>query len=249
MKLKTVVRFLMPTGKPFLKHTGALARLRQQNIILGRTQKVKKKQCKLNSTRGDPIKYFFENNLGQRVDVCVKFFLHTLDISKRTVHYSLKRAVHGKSYLMELLLTVWRRMLYNVSNFTLNRSTRWKTTTHVQLPNVITLKLVSRFQNSTPYFKSLSFIAKRQEVKESYYAKVFNENYNIGFQVPNKDACDTCTERKRVEMKPLRQQKSLKIILQERKRRGNTGSKISSQMFNGASYYKRELNCYDLTVY
>lgn len=254
----------------FKSYWGLGETLRRQNYIVGSTQKVEKRRSKLNSTRGHPVKYFFRNGPEQtRIDVCEQFFLNTLDISRRTVHYSLKRSVHGAV----------RKTPAGPPSNKMPADIVQSVKSHIESIN----KVESHYSRSTTkrdYFEAGLSIPKlyamfkvsefhRPEVKESYYAKVFNENYNIGFHVPSKDTCDTCSERQKGNViDTIESNEKFEGHIRRKDAARNhkeldkqlSDGKISvtfdlqqvltaPRLFNGASYYKRKLNCYNLTVY
>lgn len=115
-------------------------------------------------------------------------------------------------------------------------------------------------------------------IKQSNYTKIFTE-FNFGFHVPTKDRCDTCTiYEKTKELRQENSDESVianeaieqKQVSHIRRNKSAHQNKdidkeclnglrtitfdlqqvlTAPQLFNGSAYYKRQLNCYNLTIY
>lgn len=244
--------------------------LLRQNFILAHAIKTPKKRAKPDSKRGNPVNYYLTNSAGNRVAVCEKFFITTLDISRRSIHYNMEKSVHG----------IRKKAVYSApSNKTPDLVTD-SVRAHIDSIN----RIESHYSRSTTkreYFEAGLSIPKlyrmyresphyNQRVKESYYAKVFTENYNIGFHIPKKDTCDTCSSFAKMDATEMSDDMKLKQEEHNTRKEAARNHKendkkpmpakiaisfdlqqvlTAPRLFNGASYYKRKLNCYNLTVY
>lgn len=252
------------------KYWGLGQPILRQNYIVNHAVKKEKKRAKLNSKRGSPIAYSLMNTDGIRVNVCEKFFCNTLDISTRVVHYNIGKAQHGTRYKADYPAPA-NKMSDNAIQSVKN---------HIESLNRIESHYC-RSSTKREYFEAGLSISKlynmysesefnNSKIKESYYAKVFNENYNIGFHVPTKDSCDICSSFSKLSpddiTDELRASHAKHLQRKDTARRHKEQDKVATpgkiavtfdlqqvlpapRLFNGSSYYRRKLNCYNLTVY
>ena len=107
-------------------------------------------------------------------------------------------------------------------------------------------------------------------VKISYYRKIFNNNYNLGFHVPKSDRCDKCEEYKVKKTEGIavteegenKQQRHLteKIAMRENKKKDKDSDEIFLVIFDlenvitlpkaevSGFFYKMKLALYNLTA-
>lgn len=244
----------------------------RQNFITGHCSKVPKKSTKLGSTRGDPINYCLTMNDGTRIQVCEKFFLSTLDLSKQSIHYNLKKSIHGTrqkanrpppaNKMSAVASESVRKHIKSISTVESHYCRAGVKRSYFEA-GLSLPKLFDLYQASD-YFTP--------DVKQSYYRSIFTGEFNIGFHQPRKDQCDSCDEYKKMEARSdsldeedvikhtthLRRAKAA-FTSKENDKKVVSGTKTitfdlqqvltAPRLFVGTAYYKRKLNCYNLTIF
>lgn len=159
-------------------------------------------------TKGDTrrqftINYFMElGENGTKVPVCSQFFLATLNIGRRLVHYTLQNKLMGGTAKPD------RRGTHRPANKTTNEMEEEVIIFISTLPAVPSH--YCRSQSTRKYlpvdFRNLSFVyrlysknrneKKEKSVSEAVFRKIFQTKFNIGFHLPKKDKCVTCEKFK-----------------------------------------------------
>lgn len=164
----------------------------RQNYIISHAEQVAKKSAVLTPKyhRARVIKYFV-TVVNKRVRVCQDFFLQTLSISDQMVRYNLsksendiriqhgKRVAHNKTS-DDIHDGVWN----HINSFPKVDSHYCRSDTKRQYLNssLSTKKKHELYREASPDNKASAF----------YYRKIFNEEFNLGFHQPSKDARDSC---------------------------------------------------------
>ena len=255
--------------KIFKSFWGCKSAMSRQNFIVSHCTIFAKKRTKHGSSRGMPIHYHLP--VGKhKVKVCKKQFLHTLSISQRVVHYNLgkvengirekpsKRKAHNK-LSDEIHQQVWD----HINSYPKVDSHYCRATTKREY--------LESSLNVTKMFEAYCQMHRDgQTCKDTYYRKVFNTEFNLGFHVPSNDICDSCdmykkkqqactvTEEDIAQHEAHLRRKDLaeKEKLADKKRTDALAVTFDMQqvltaprLFAGVSYYKRKLNVYNLTFY
>lgn len=136
--------------------------------------------------------YYFTLSSGTRVQVCERFFLSTLDISKRAIHYNLSKSTHGVRHpssrpspsnkipepAREKVRAHIRSINTVESHYCRSETKRLYFEAGLTLPKVFEMFKTSEFFDA--------------QIKESFYRAIFTGEFNIGFHQPMKDQCDMC---------------------------------------------------------
>lgn len=252
----------------------------RQNFIVGHCTQTAKARAKPESTRGDPIRYYFTVEDGTRVQVCENNFLSTLDISKSSIHYNLKKSTNGARQITirpspanKIPSEAADSVKAHISSINTIESHYCRATTKRKYFEAgLSVPKLYQMYKTSDHFHPI--------IKQSYYNKVFTEDFNIGFHVPTKDRCDTCTTYEKTKELSQDENSNVPAVLIEtleekqishirRKKSAQETKEMDKQrtdglrtitfdlqqvltaprLFNGAAYYKRKLNCYNLTVY
>lgn len=143
------------------------------------------------------VKYWMERD-DKKNSVCRQFFLATLDIGKRLVHYTILNRMSGGTAKPD------QRGRHNPKNKTASALE------HDVITYISTLPAVPshycRSQSSRKYlpveFRNLSFLyslykkdcesKNKNYVTKAVFTRIFQKQFNIGFHLPKKDKCVTC---------------------------------------------------------
>lgn len=166
----------------------------------------RKRTQKTDSRKQFTYKYYFETN-SVTLDVCQKFFLSTLDISKQRIYYFFKnyynetgtptQPKHGKHIKKVTPDADIEDIKNHIKSFPVVDSHYCRANSQKQyLEAGLTLsKMYKMYVEKT-----------RKPVKSHIYMKVFNESFNLSFFKPKKDVCDKCVKYKITEH-PLEKEK------------------------------------------
>lgn len=178
-------------------------KVKQDNLILNYTSRVLPKRHRPStSTRPQKtcsIKYFIRRAAdGKKIQVCRQTFLKTLNIKKHRVQGVLKRSFQSGGSLAKETRGGDHRSV----NSSLRRQSvkkfiesfkgmeshycRSKTTSRLYLPSELSIRSMWKMFNKD--------VAEDLKVKQSFFRKIFNTNYNLGFGSPRVDVCSKCLE-------------------------------------------------------
>jgi hypothetical protein len=205
----------------------------------------------------------------QKVCVCKKFFLATLDISQKFVYIALKNrelvtgipvpskaGKHRKKFISD-----------QSRNFVMNHIITFPTfESHYRRTETSRKYLESTLSVPKMYDMYVEKCSEFQEspVKISFYRQIFNTEFNISFNKPKNDLCDTCEKFKiSNDIENIDYQNHLKLrdlIKADRKLDRENIAKLvvcfdlekvitCLQSFVNNFYYKRKINCYNLTAH
>ena len=241
-------------------------------FIAAHTEKLKKVRGVLDPIykRGENVKYFL--TIAQhKISVCEKFFLSTLSISKKMVHYNLSKMIHGRrqkktkrTAANKTSEAVHTRVKNHISSFPKIESHYCRSDTKREyLESSLNIRRMYRMFIENPEAELCP--------SETFYRKVFNEEFNLGFHVPSKDQCDTCDkyQKHRIngtltpaieeqQVSHLRRKSTARAEkdIDKSKRDGTLAVCFDLQqvltvprLFTAKSYYKRKINMYNLTFY
>ena len=225
-------------------------------------------------------KYSFPHpNTHEKIRVCKRFFLMTLDISDQTVNGPLKKqrqrlvqsatdgrgkhTAHNKTPDSDL-----QTVRAHIQSFPALESHYCRKDSKRQyLESNLNIKQMYRL-----YEKHMQTVGKGAlAVSQQVYRKIFNTEFNLSFHKPKKDQCKHCRLYERTTC-PSEQEKQDFEAHQERKRdiraskaadkeRAQQDPTFVTCTFDlekvlqapsglvGPLYYKRKLNCYNLCIY
>nr|XP_047133397.1 uncharacterized protein LOC124811571 [Hydra vulgaris] len=236
-----------------------------------RLQKKRHRTINENSQKAYSFYYsFFVGDLQTRV--CKEFYLTTLNISSRRVyyHHEKKNDTTGSPALSK-----WRKHTKKV----IDQSSKQSVTDHINaFPHVPSHYCRQRtekeyfeaFLNSNKMYELyLTYCEEKNiaPVKKHLYRFIFDHHFNIEFQKPKTDLCDTCYEyRNLVNPTEEQTQKFTKHIISKNETKAERDKDrkiidknvavvcidlenvISLPKSNvGAFFYKRKLSAYNLT--
>lgn len=151
--------------------------------------------------RKSSLKYFFTLNR-QKIQVCQKYFLRTLDVSQTFVRCSLEKRQssglvdcdrRGKQISVNKIKDEVRNRIRNhimsfpcsESHYSRNRSAKKYLGCHLNISRMYELYKE----------KCESEMVPAEEIgKEWLYSHIFNTEFNLSFAPPAKDTCDACDE-------------------------------------------------------
>jgi hypothetical protein len=210
---------------------------------------------------------------GEKLHVCKKFFLRTLDISDYMVIYNveskisnggvgakqMKRPAHNKTAASEEDF-----IKKHINSFPRIESHYCRANTKQEyLEAGLTIREMYRL------YKEACQKEVRKPVSEGKYRQVFNDQFNIAFHMPSKDLCDTCeTFKSKQSTGSLagddeeKQAMHLERKTQARvaKEADKTSTTVLTAAFDlqqvmscpklrvGSAYYLRKLNVYNLRI-
>ncbi|VEN35333.1 unnamed protein product [Callosobruchus maculatus] len=148
------------------------------------------------SNRAHNQAYFLRRN-GEKVRVCKKFFMATLDIGDTMIRTTIAkrnsnlivemdhRGRHRKQKVLDPALKDAVRSHINSiprveSHYLRNQTSRDYFEGSLNISTLYRLYKEKCLENNSPY------------VKKSMYEHIFNTEFNIGFHKPKKDQCSTC---------------------------------------------------------
>lgn len=243
----------------------------RQSFIIGHTEKKVKIRGVLTPTyqRGENV-YYFLTVLGRRVPVCERFFISTLSISKRMIHYNLSKVVNGIRQVKEKRVAANKTCAASHTKVHNHISSYPKIESHYCRSDTKREYLESSLTTREMY---RAFCRDNEDcvTSETYYRKVFSEEFNLGFHKPSKDMCDTCDSYlKHKQNNTLTPDLETKQLAHIRRKDAARASKAVDKvlvdgtlavafdlqqvltvprLFAAKSYYKRKLNMYNLTFY
>lgn len=194
-------------------------KISQDNFILKYCTVKQANNKKNNSNRKIATKYHIVGSRGLLIPVCQKTFMDALLVKKDRVkgiinryyssggnHPTENRGGDRKSekYLPKMLSVQWfiEKFKCEESHYCRSKTKR------LYLPAGLNIKKMWRMYNAE---RDIDL-----RVKQSFFRKIFNTNYNIGFGSPRTDVCSTCIslqERIKAEKDPLKKQE---IITEKR---------------------------------
>ena len=172
---------------------------RQRDYIVSHVHKqpVRRQTTNTSSRRGTSLHYHL--SLGsEKIRVCKSFFLGTLGIGERTVHYTIKHKVNNLG-----TCDADRRGRHAPST-KLSHDDKVYVRQHIESFPVMDSHYCRESSNRQYLDKDLSISEmyrqyllectanQRQPVKKHAYQKIFNEEYNLSFHKPKKDLCSIC---------------------------------------------------------
>ncbi|KAL4706794.1 hypothetical protein ACJJTC_018175 [Scirpophaga incertulas] len=210
----------------------------------------------------------------RRIPVCQKFFLHIFGITKHRVAFVMQKFYHSGEVGTEHRGGDRKSVKYverkqSVHNFIeklkcveSHYCRKSKTAERKYLPSELNISKLYRM-----YVES-EFVLP--EVKQSYFRRIFNNTYNIGFGTPKTDVCSTCLElieKIKIEADPVKKNTlmvekrvhSLRAkAFFEKLREAQDDIKIISfdcqknlplpKLPDQSTYYSRQLYYYNLTM-
>ncbi|ESP01684.1 hypothetical protein LOTGIDRAFT_176440 [Lottia gigantea] len=245
---------------------------RRRDFVVSHAKRFGKKRNinKAESRRKHSIYYYLPVN---EVDtrVCKKMFLNTLDISDFMVKYNLDRCSAGiiqppqpKEPANKTPLEMKEEVINHIKSFPKIDSHYCRSTTKREyLDSSLNIKIMYRLYLQRCQDNELKFVT------ESMYRYIFNTEFNLGFHVPSKDLCDTCTK---FDMKKesgtfdasdeaelinhLRRKEQARTAKSVDKFVGDTITAVfdlqqvmvAPKLSVGSAYYLRKLNVYNFTV-
>lgn len=247
------------------------------NYIISHCSKIPKKRQTLQPilNRGDNMKYFLPRTDRTTLEVCKKFFQSTLCISDKMISYNLSRSVDGVKPPTVQPPTVRpppankiqedavQSVIDHIKLFPTIESHYCRSTTQRLYldPNLNKSKMFRAYKESPLHHPS---------IKQHFYSKVFDENFNLGFHNPSKDVCDACDKYNKrklagemsaeVEEEKKDHDKRKKQARDEKEKDKGDASVMTvtcdlqqvmtaPKLFAGSSYYRRKLNVYNFTIY
>jgi hypothetical protein len=177
-------------------HSLCLQRKRDWVVAMTTKEPVKRKRSKEAKRRENSFKYYINEGEGRR-QVCLRFFIDTLDISQKFLHYTLRNATYGsaqedqrgkqvplnktKDETMNSIRTFIKSLPAVPSHYTRKDSTR------LYLPS--NMKSIA---NLYSMYKLRQNEMGKDFVSEKLFRNVFNCEFNLAFHIPKKDKCVKC---------------------------------------------------------
>ena len=233
---------------------------------------------KMASKRQNTYSYFLNLEEGLSVKVCKSYFLGTFDISQKFI-YNIYKSIDPETGLPK----ADQRGKWSGEKRKVAEEQRNKVLEHIKsFPTVDAhycraktnkkyLEAGLNIQKMYALYKEGVETENKEPVKDSYYRRIFNTEFNIDFHVPKTDRCDFCEEFnvKKKEGIPISaseeesyvKHQSEKVAMRYEKERDKKMSKetllLSYDLQNvitlpkadvGTFFYKRKLNLYNLTA-
>ena len=223
--------------------------------------------------RKQVCKNFYFTVNGQRVRVCQTFFLNTLHVSNKLLHYNTSkiRNEYGVNRLDQ--------RGHQSSANRIPESKRKEVRAHIN--SFPCMESHCRSQTERKYLEASLNVRKMYDmykksahdpVKENIYRQIFNEHFNLAFHRPKKDFCKLCatysnmsTEEKSAMQEEFDKHHSRKdgvrALKTEIKQRCIADARHVAVTFDleqvlyspkvnvSSLFYKRKLSCYNLTIY
>lgn len=154
---------------------------------------IKRRRVEYSNNKKFSYQFYLESN-NKILRVCRKFFLNTLDITKRRIYYCFETLVNsktgtpvpikkGKNVKKVTDESKLKEIREHINSFETVDSHYCRSNTQKQYLES-NLNLTKMYQ---------LYIGKyNNPVKLAIYRKVFNNEYNIAFHKPKKDLCDKC---------------------------------------------------------
>lgn len=244
----------------------------RQNFIVAHVFPVQKKRqiCSPTRHRGGNHRFTLPLQDGTTVHVCKAFFLSTLQISDQMVLPNLRKAVNGirpptirPPPANKIPDDIKQTIRDHINKFYRIESHYCRSTTQREYlePTLNKKKMYLLYQQSE---------LNNPRVKQHLYSHVFDTEFNLGFHHPSKDQCNTCDQYERAKSAGVvtADMDTAKIDHDRRKdaaRKSKESDKKNPEVavFTydlqqvltcpklkvGQAYYKRKLNCYNLTFY
>ena len=219
--------------------------------------------------------YHFTLN-GRRVRVCKEFFLKTLNVSNKLIHYNVSKmrtsfgttradgrgcSVSGNK-ISEAKREEVRK---HIASFPAMESHYCRSgTTKKYLEANLSVKEMYRL-----YCEGVNGATR---VKEAFYRQIFNTEFNLSFHRPKKDYCQLCTkyhnatasEKMAIQEEydsHLKRKEKVRALKNDIKKRLSEDNSCAAVTFDlqqvlmapklnvSSVYYKRKLSTYNLTIY
>ena len=169
---------------------------KQRNVICQNVQD--KAPTRISSNRRGKLNAFHLPVNAERVSVCKKFFLNTLDIGKKTVTFAMQNKQHGTFVGKD------KRGVNTPKNKTPETNLDYIRTHTESFPTVsshYTRKHTARKYLSSNLTIKIMYHLYMEKCKKdnkkpagfSVYRSTFCKEYNLGFHKPKKDQCSLCT--------------------------------------------------------
>ena len=168
---------------------------RRHDFLIHHVRRVKKKRATTENSRRANSQFYSLPLGGSDTSVCKTFFMNTLDVSDMAIGYALGHGEHGlkspnapkvakNKTSDERMEAIW----VHINSFPVTDSHYCRKDTKRQcLEEGLSVNAMYRLycdwcreENVNP---ASAFV----------YRKVFNTEFNLGFWIPGKDQCDTCT--------------------------------------------------------
>lgn len=173
-------------------------KITQDNFILKFCSVQGAKRLKNESKRTKAVKYYILGDKGVKVPVCQKTFMGALLVKKDRIQGVLKRFYEGGGQMPQENRGGDRKSeKFTIRKLSVQRFIesfkgqeshycRSKNMNRLYLSPELNIRKMWRMYNQS-YEQDL-------QVKQHFFRKIFNQNYNIGFGTPRTDVCSTCTE-------------------------------------------------------
>jgi hypothetical protein len=233
-----------------------------------------------NKNRESSYFYFLPTNSNERVSVCKRFFLNTLDISDVVVRQANNHNVSGATHTSTPVIE--RRGGHNktksdcllgvrahIESFPCIDSHYCRATRVCQyLEGTLSISSMYRL------YKEKCISEEKDFVQENVYRSVFVTEFNLRFNQPAKDSCDTCSKfelRRKENGGLLTPENELAYNAHMRRKDQARNSKLADKesasatkvciamdleqvltvpkLSVGSAYYLRKLSMYNLTFY
>lgn len=165
-------------------------------------QTIKRMTLDRKNNRTQTLKYFFCNSNDEKIPVCKKFFLNTLQIGEFVVYTAMEKVMKADEGLQD------KRGRHDNRPNKMNSLTEVTVKTHIELfPKVKshytrstsnreylseTLNISKMYRFYTEWFTQQNYTDVVMATKRQYET-VFNSQYNYSFFKPKKDQCFSCS--------------------------------------------------------
>lgn len=268
-------------AKLFEEYWNLASLQRQRDFLSSCIEPLNVKYRRIFSSNTEPRRQncaFFLQIDGKRIRVCKPFIISTFGITERTIRTVIKSKASGTGIVEEdkrgrhgnqkktdgEILNSVRDHINSVPRVE-SHYLRANTTREFVDGG---LCIAEMFRN----YQEMQNNANKAAANYETYARIFNNEFNIGFFVPRKDQCDVCeayknataTEKENLESAYQLHQTEKKLSRDEKVRDKKTACEVGSNMVvatydlqavlpvpvgqTSAFFYKSRLNCYNLTV-
>ena len=246
---------------------------RRHDFLIHNVRRVKKKRATTeNSRRANSLFYFLP--LGDSdTSVCKTLFMNTLDVSSMAIGYALDHGEHGlkspNAPKVAQNKTSDERMegiRVHINSFPVTDSHYCRKDTKRQYPEEgLSVNAMYRLYCEWCRAENLN------PASACVYRKAFNTEFNMGFWIPGKDQCDTCTlynakvktktnkaeddEEYEQHQKRKTQAREAKQVVKQPREKMIAMTFDLEHVLNlpklnvGSAYYSRKLNFYNLTIF